>query len=76
MIYLNSTSSVSVSSEVEVFQTLLAVPHLSKVAVAEMFCEKDVLENFANHRCFPVNFAKFSRTPFFIEHLWWLLLKR
>ena len=26
------------------------------------------------HRCFPVNFAKFSRTPFFTEHLWWLLL--
>ena len=27
------------------------------------------------HRCFPVNFAKFLRTPFFIEHLWWLLLQ-
>ena len=27
------------------------------------------------HRCFPVNFAKFVRTPFFIEHLRWLLLK-
>ena len=27
------------------------------------------------HRCFPVNFAKFLRTPFFIEHLWWLLLE-
>ena len=27
------------------------------------------------HRCFPVNFAKFLRTTFFIEHLWWLLLK-
>ena len=26
------------------------------------------------HRCFPVNFAKFLRTPFFTEHLWWLLL--
>ena len=26
------------------------------------------------HRCFPVNFAKFLRTPFFIQHLWWLLL--
>ena len=26
------------------------------------------------HRCFPVNFAKFVRTPFIIEHLWWLLL--
>ena len=26
------------------------------------------------HRCFPVNFAKFPRTPFFTEHLRWLLL--
>ena len=26
------------------------------------------------HRCFPLNFAKFLRTPFIIEHLWWLLL--
>ena len=24
--------------------------------------------------CFPVNFVKFLRTPFFKEHLWWLLL--
>ena len=28
------------------------------------------------HRCFPVKFAKFLRTPFFIEHHWWLLLYR
>ena len=27
------------------------------------------------HRCFPVNFGKFLRTPIFIEHLWWLLFK-
>ena len=26
------------------------------------------------HRCFLVNFVKFSRTPFFVEHVWWLLL--
>ena len=26
------------------------------------------------HRCFPVNFAKFLRTPFFTENLRWLLL--
>ena len=26
------------------------------------------------YSCFPVNFAKFSRTLFFNEHLWWLLL--
>ena len=28
------------------------------------------------HRWFSVNFAKFLRTRFFIEHLWLLLLKR
>ena len=27
------------------------------------------------HRCFPVNLAKLLRTPFFTEHLRWLLLK-
>ena len=27
------------------------------------------------HRCLPVNFAKFLRTPFFTKHLRWLLLK-
>ena len=26
------------------------------------------------HRCFPVNFAKFLRTPFLTEHLCWLRL--
>ena len=26
-------------------------------------------------RCFSVNFVKFLRTPFFIAHLWWQLLK-
>ena len=26
------------------------------------------------HRCCPVNFVKFLRTPIFTEHLWWLLL--
>ena len=26
------------------------------------------------HRCFPVNFAEFLRTPFIIKHVWWLLL--
>ena len=26
------------------------------------------------HRCFPVNFTKFLRTPILTEHLWWPLL--
>ena len=33
------------------------------------------LKKRLSHRCFPVNFLKFLKTPFFIEHLWWLLLK-
>ena len=39
--------------------------------------KKGVLRNTFFHkiRCFPVNFVKFLRTPFFIEHLSWLLLK-
>ena len=27
------------------------------------------------HKCFFVNYAKILRTPTFIEHIWWLLLK-
>ena len=27
------------------------------------------------HGCFPVKFAKFLRTRFLTEHVWWLLLK-
>ena len=33
-----------------------------------------LLEKRLWHRYFPVNFEKFLRTPFYIEHLWWLLL--
>ena len=28
----------------------------------------------AKHRCFSVTFARFLRTPFLKEHLWWLFL--
>ena len=80
----------------------LSFAHHVRSSCPEVFCKKDVLENFAKftvkhlcqslffnkvaglrpatllkkrlwHRCFTVNFAKFLRTPFFIEHLWWLL---
>ena len=33
------------------------------------------IKNRLQHRCFPMKFANFLRTPFFIEHFWWLLLK-
>ena len=54
----------------------------------EVFCKKGGFRKFAKflgkHLCqspffnkvagLPVNFVKFLRTSFFIEHLWWLLL--
>ena len=33
-----------------------------------------LLKETLRHRCFPVNFSKFLRTFFFLEHLHWLLL--
>ena len=32
-----------------------------------------LLKKRRSHRCFPGNFEKFLRSPFFIEHVWWLL---
>ena len=46
----------------------------------EVFCRKSDLRDFARftgkhlHRCFPVNFAKFLRTPFLQNTSGWLLL--
>ena len=33
------------------------------------------LKKVLQHSCFPVNIAKFLKTAFSIEHLWWLLLE-
>ena len=33
-----------------------------------------LLKKWLWHRCLPMNFVKFPRTPFYIEYLWWLLL--
>ena len=45
----------------------------------EMFTKKVFLETLLQkrlwQRCFPVNFAKFLRTPFLREHLRWLPLQ-
>ena len=52
----------------------------------EAFCKKDALRNSAKftgkhsgtgtgtlwHRCFPVNFARFLKTPCFTGHIRWL----
>ena len=43
----------------------------NKVAALET-C--NFIKKTLQHRCFPVYIAKFLRTPFFTEHLWWLFL--
>ena len=34
------------------------------------------VKKWLQHKCFPVNFREFLKTPFLTEHLRWLLLKR
>ena len=52
----------------EVLQILFTAHYFSNVAPKsrssrpEVFCKKGDFENFANQKCFPVNFSKFSRT--------------
>ena len=43
---------------------------------AKQMCQRPatLLKKRLWYRCFPVNFAKFLRTPFFTEHFRWLLL--
>ena len=73
-----------------IINNYLAKQHVIRSSCPEVFCKKDVLRNFAKFtgkhlyqnsfliklqpRCFPVNSAKFLRTPFFKKHLRWLLL--
>ena len=39
-----------------------------------ILCPATLLKKKHWRKCFPVNFAKFLRKLFFIEHFWWLLL--
>ena len=45
-----------------------------KIPVLESLQACNFIKKRLEHRRFPVNISKFSRTPFFIEHLRWLLL--
>ena len=36
----------------------------------------NIIKKRLQHRCFPVKFCTFLRTPFFTEYLRWLLLER
>ena len=48
--------------------------HLSWNLFKIKFQACNFIRKIFQDRCFPVRFAKFLRTPFFTEHLQWLLL--
>ena len=63
------------SSRPEVFYKKGLLRNFAKCA-GKRLCESFFFNKVAGlrHGCFPVNFTKFLRTPFLIEHLRWLLL--
>ena len=42
------------------------------ISCRSVIASKELLKRGPQHRCFSVNFAKFSRTPFFTGHFWWI----
>ena len=56
------------SSRPEVFCKKGVLSNFAKFT-GKHLCQSLYFNKVASLRCFPVNFAKFLRTPFFIEHL-------
>ena len=51
----------------------ISVPESLFKVTGLMAC--NLIKNETQHGCFPVNITKCLRKAFFIEHLWWLLLR-
>ena len=69
-----NTIRLNRSSRLEVFCEKGVLRNFAKFT-GKHLCQSLFFNKVAGlwHRCFPVNFAKFLRTPFFTEHFWWLL---
>ena len=68
--------SISRSSRLQTFFKTGVLKNFAKFT-GKHLCQNQpatLLKNRLWHSCFPVNFAKFLRTPFFTEQLRWLLL--
>ena len=74
-VYVKYVFRTSRSSRLEMFCKKDVLKNFTKFT-GKHLCPKPatLLKKRLSHRCFPVNYAKFLRTPFVTEHLWWLLL--
>ena len=78
--YIHATEAVvRRCSMKKVFLEILQNSQENTCARVQNFIKRETLAETLRkkriwHRWFPVNFAKFLRRPFIIEHLWWLLL--
>ena len=74
---LNTEAVVSRCSSKYMFLKISKIDR--KTPLLESLFEKLQACNFIKkrlqHWCLPANIAKFLRTAFFMEHLWWLVLK-
>ena len=67
----NKTRNINRSSRSQMFFNIGSLKNFAK------FTRKHLRQSFFFNKVAglrPVNFAKSSRTPIFIEHLWWLLM--
>ena len=64
----------AVAQRCSVKKVLLEISQSSQENIKNFKRGSTLLKKRLWHRCFSVNFAKFRRTPFFTEHLRWLLL--
>ena len=66
------------NSRPEVFCKKGVLRNFAKFTVKQL-CQSLLFNKVAGlrlwHRCFPMNFVKFLRTSFSLEHLWWLILQ-
>ena len=76
----NAEAAVCNCSSKKVFLKILEI-HKKAPVLESLFVKVASLKaiNFIKqrfqHRCFPANITKYLRISFFIEQLWWLLLK-
>ena len=74
-VYLITKKNIEIlvrSSRTEVFYKKGVLRYFAKFT-GKHVCHSLFFQSFW-HRCFPVNFARFLRTPFLAEYLRWLLL--